>query len=121
MNAFYELLLSDVTYGFVMDYRFQFPAFQPRHRQFAADFFRNHQARIRQRIPEDKLQWFPYNLMTVCTLGEAELVNRTFADWTTVPNLSRKLETVIEKIQTCSNHSAASLASIERRLQSLQQ
>lgn len=119
VNAFYELLLSDVTNGFVIDYRFQFPAFQPRHREFAANFFRKNKARINKRIPDDKLQWFPYNFMTACSLREAELVNRTFADWIKVSNLKSKLETVIEKIQTCSKNSADSLASIHRRLQSL--
>jgi len=115
VNAFYELLLSDVTNGFVIDYRFQFPAFQPRHREFVANFFRKNKARINKRIPDDKLQWFPYNFMTACSLREAELVNRTFADWIKVPNLKSKLETVIQKIQTCSKNSAESLASIHRR------
>jgi hypothetical protein len=119
VSAFYQFLLSDVTNEFVIDYRFQFPAFQPRHREFAAEFFHSNKARINSRIPDDKLQWFPYNFLTACSLREAELVNRTFTAWTTVPNLKEKLETVIEKIQVCSKNSANSLASINRRLKSL--
>ncbi|NRQ41464.1 ERAP1-like C-terminal domain-containing protein [Rheinheimera sp. YQF-2] len=118
LSAFYQFLLSDVTNEFVIDYRFQFPAFQPRHREFVAEFFRSNKARISNRIADDKLQWFPYNFLTACSLQEAELVKRTFSGWTTVPNLKEKLSTVIEKIQQCSKNSANSLASINRRLQS---
>lgn len=99
---FYGFLLSDATQGYVIDYRFQYPAFQPALRQVVADYFTLHRQRIAQRIPDDQLQWFPYNFITACSESEADMVSDVFTKWLDVPGLQEKLDIVVEHIKTCS-------------------
>ena len=116
VKAFYQFLLSDKTQSFVIDYRFQFPAFQPRFRPILAEFARNNKQAITERIAIDSLQWFPYNFITACSEQEARLVEHAFREWTDVPGLTTKLSEVTDKISTCAASAEFSLKSIERLL-----
>lgn len=101
VSLFYDFLLSEATRSFVIDYRFQFPAFQPRLRPVAARYMQQHKAQIQARIPDDQLQWFPYNFITGCSEQDTALLRRTFADWLTVAGLEKKLAIVEEHIRSC--------------------
>lgn len=106
VGLFYRFLLSDKTKGHVIDYRFQFPAFKPHLRQTVADYIQSHRDSISQRIPDDQLQWFPYNFLTACSGAEANMVADAFAYWLDVPGLEEKLSIVLSTIQSCSVGSA---------------
>ncbi|WP_171045691.1 M1 family aminopeptidase [Pseudoalteromonas rubra] len=101
VSLFYDFLLSEATRSFVIDYRFQFPAFQPLLRPVAAKYLQQHKAQIQARIPDDQLQWFPYNFITGCSEQDSALLRRTFADWLTIPGLEKKLAIVEEHIRRC--------------------
>ncbi|CAH9050953.1 hypothetical protein PSECIP111854_00637 [Pseudoalteromonas sp. CIP111854] len=116
VNDFYEWLLSDVTQGHKIDYRFQYPAFMPKHRAFVASYIKQNKAKISKRIADDKLQWFPYNFITACSAQEAELVKRTFSDWQDIQGLQDKLAVVLEKINGCDVNAKHSLKSVRARL-----
>ncbi|MCW8090514.1 M1 family aminopeptidase [Alteromonas ponticola] len=109
LTRFYDFLLSNETKGFVIDYRFQFPIFQPKLREAAARYIQKHSLNIRERIPEDQLQWFPYNFLTSCSFSESKLVSDTFSEWSDVLGLNEKLEIVLEGIHTCQNNSRVTI------------
>ena len=114
VNAFYDFLLSEATTGFVIDYRFQFPAFQPSLRSASATYIKQHKLAIEQRIVDDQLQWFPYNFLTACSVAERKIVSATFADWQGVPGLTEKLNVVLAEINRCSADSAHIHRAIEK-------
>ncbi|BBN82113.1 aminopeptidase N [Pseudoalteromonas sp. A25] len=116
IQAFYDLLLSEATKGHDIDYRFQFPAFTPKHRAYVGQYIVKHKAAISQRIAGDKLQWFPYNFITACSAKEAELVKNTFADWQDVQGLDAKLNIVLETINECAGNSKSNLQSVRKVL-----
>lgn len=116
IKAFYDLLLSDASYGHDLDYRFQYPAFSPKHRAYAGEYIRSHKDAISKRIADDKLQWFPYNFITACSAKEAALVKNTFADWQDVQGLNAKLNIVLEVINECDNNAKRNLQSVRSRL-----
>ncbi|CAM3947893.1 M1 family metallopeptidase [Pseudoalteromonas byunsanensis] len=116
IKAFYDLLLSDATKGHDIDYRFQFPAFSPKHRAYAGEYIRSHKKAISKRIADDKLQWFPYNFITACSAKDAKIVKSTFADWQDVQGLDAKLNIVLEVINECAGNAKRSLQSVRDRL-----
>ncbi|WP_105168687.1 M1 family metallopeptidase [Pseudoalteromonas sp. T1lg23B] len=116
IKAFYDLLLSDASKGHDIDYRFQFPAFSPKHRAYAGEYIRSHKEVISKRIADDKLQWFPYNFITACSAKEAEIVKNTFADWQDVQGLDAKLNIVLEVINECAGNAQRSLQSVREIL-----
>ncbi|MCG7563645.1 M1 family aminopeptidase [Pseudoalteromonas sp. McH1-42] len=101
VTLFYDFLLSDKTRSFVIDYRFQFPLFQPALRAVAADYIQRHKARIQARIVDDQLQWFPYNFITGCSEQDSALVTRTFTSWLDIPGLEGKRDIVQAHINRC--------------------
>lgn len=114
---FYDFLLSGRTKEHVIDYRFQFPAFQPRFRALLAKFIQDNKNQIAGRIASDSLQWFPYNFLTACSAEEAFLVSSAFANWLEVPGLDAKLLEVTEKIRTCASDAEKSLQSIKAAME----
>ncbi len=116
IEAFYELLLSDLTTEFVIDYRFQFPAFFAENREFVAAYFSKNKDRILKRIPKEGAQWVVYNFMTACSSAESKLIQDTFEEWKNIDGLSSKLEVILNKVEECARSSKAKVKNLEQRI-----
>ena len=114
--AFYEFLLSEKTNNLIIDYRFQYPSFSPKHRETVSRFFSRNKARLRQKIADERLQWMPYTFITSCSKNEVGLVKKAFSTWNDIKGLEDKLMLVIDKINQCERDSADILQSIDSRL-----
>jgi len=112
LTRFYDFLLSKETTGFVIDYRFQYPIFQPKLRQEAANYIKNHLQSISLRVPDDQLQWFPFNFLTACSQDEIDLVKNTFAGWSNVSGIDEKLQVVLEDIDNCQINSRKAIKQV---------
>lgn len=119
IRAFYELLLSDATREFVIDYRFQYPAFFAINRAFVSEYVIENKARILHRIPQDGAQWFVYNFMTACSAKESALIKHTFASWNNVEGLPEKLAFILNNVNTCAISAQKKVSSIRDRLNNI--
>ena len=119
VEQFYEFLLSDATKELTIDYRFQYPSFQPALSDFVAQYFVKNKDRILKRIPAADAQWFVYNVITACSEKEATSVKTTFSGWKNIDGLTEKLTTVLSNINECAAEAKNKLASIHERISTI--
>ncbi|OCQ23646.1 hypothetical protein A7985_06810 [Pseudoalteromonas luteoviolacea] len=102
---YYDLLLSDETQGMVIDYRFQFPIFNPALRVSSVQLINARKNEIFNRISSESLQWFPYNFLLACSDEQNKAVHQLFESWQSISGLKSKLSIVSDGIEQCTLNS----------------
>ncbi|KZN54377.1 hypothetical protein N474_01300 [Pseudoalteromonas luteoviolacea CPMOR-2] len=118
-DLYYDLLLSDDTQGMVIDYRFQFPIFNPVLREAAAQLISDKKGAIFKRVSQESLQWFPYNFLLACSTKQKQAMHQLFKGWQDIPGLSKKLTVVSDGIDQCildSKHIGNSLQTLSEAI-----
>ncbi|MCG7548080.1 M1 family aminopeptidase [Pseudoalteromonas sp. Of7M-16] len=102
---YYNLLLSDATQGMVIDYRFQYPIFNPALRLASAKQIKKRESEIFKRVAQSALQWFPYNFLLACSSTQKHAVEQLFLDWQHIEGIKGKLDIVKDNIDQCTQRS----------------
>ncbi|MBQ4837213.1 M1 family aminopeptidase [Pseudoalteromonas luteoviolacea] len=102
---YYDLLLSDATQGMVIDYRFQYPIFNPALRLASAKQIKKRESEIFKRVAQSALQWFPYNFLLACSSAQKHAVEQLFLDWQHIEGIKGKLDIVKDNIDQCTQRS----------------
>ncbi|MCF2860026.1 hypothetical protein L1286_21315 [Pseudoalteromonas sp. SMS1] len=101
---YYDLLLSDKTQGMVIDYRFQFPVFNPALRISSAQLINARRDKIFNKVSSESLQWFPYNFLLACSNEQKEATHKLFESWKSISGLKSKLNIVSDNIEQCTQN-----------------
>ncbi|KZW98233.1 hypothetical protein JL49_24605 [Pseudoalteromonas luteoviolacea] len=102
---YYDLLLSDETQGMVIDYRFQFPIFNPALRISSVQLINARKDKIFNKVSSESLQWFPYNFLLACSDEQKEAIHQLFESWQSISGLKSKLSIVSDGIEQCTLNS----------------
>ncbi|KZN61261.1 M1 family aminopeptidase [Pseudoalteromonas luteoviolacea] len=102
---YYDLLLSDKTQGMVIDYRFQFPIFNPALRISSIQLINARKDKIFNHVSSESLQWFPYNFLLACSDEQKEAIHQLFESWQSISGLKSKLSIVSDGIEQCTQNS----------------